>query len=252
VIRSDAVHLPRGLIVSCQAALGSPLGTPEIIAALAKSAVAGGATAIRVNGIADIRAVRAAVTVPLIGLLKRRVDGSPVFITPTLEDAIDVAEAGADLVALDATLRRRPDGRTAGDVLRTLADRGIRVVADVDGLEAGLAAAEAGAEYIASTLAGYTAGSIPADPDIELVRDLVEATSTAVIAEGRYREPGQIRAAFEAGAFAVVVGEAITNPESITRRFVAATPAGAVAARTAALGSLDEIDGDGHEAVLDS
>ena len=222
----DLPSLRGRLIVSCQAAPDSPIGTPEMIAAFAWAAVSGGAGAVRINGTADIRAVRAAVSVPVIGLSKRRVDGFSVFITPTLQDAMDVAEAGADFVAIDATLRARPDGLSVQDVIGQLRARGIRVVADVDCVEAGVQAARAGADLVASTLAGYTSGEVPTDPDVRLVRDLVSATSAPVVAEGRYNEPAQVRAAFDAGAYAVVVGQAITNPIAITHRFAAATPSG--------------------------
>jgi N-acylglucosamine-6-phosphate 2-epimerase len=211
------------LVVSCQAPADSPLASPDIIAAMARAAVMGGARAVRLNGDDDVRAVRSAVSVPIIGLLKRRVDGSPVYITPTVEDAVDIANAGADLVAVDATLRVRPGGMTGPGLVARLRTLGIAVVADVDAADAGLEAARAGAEFVASTLAGYTSGSTPSEPDLDLVHELASGGVARVIAEGRYHQPAQVRAALDAGAFAVVVGQAITNPVAITRRFVDAT-----------------------------
>lgn len=211
------------LIVSCQAPADSPLANPDIIAAIARAAVQGGGRAIRVNGSADVRAVRAAVDVPIIGLLKRHVAGSPVYITPTIDDAMDIASAGADIVAVDATLRPRLDGLTGPDFVARLRELGIAVMADIDSVEAGIEAARAGADLLASTLAGYTSSEVPVSPDIELVRELAATGLAPVIAEGRYHQPAQVRAALEAGAYAVVVGQAITNPIAITRRFVEAT-----------------------------
>jgi N-acylglucosamine-6-phosphate 2-epimerase len=104
-----------------------------------------------------------------------------------------------------------------------LRELGITVMADIDSVEAGIEAARAGADLLASTLAGYTSGDIPIGPDIELVRQLAKTGHAPVIAEGRYHQPAQVRAALEAGAYAVVVGQAITNPIAITRRFVEAT-----------------------------
>jgi N-acylglucosamine-6-phosphate 2-epimerase len=220
----DRWSLRGSLIVSCQAPPGSPLDDPRIIAALAEAAALGGAGGIRVNGPLHVQAVKAVVDVPVIGLLKRRVDGSPVYITPTLEDALEVADAGADIVAIDATLRPRPDGRTTADIVARLHDQGAGVIADIDSLEAAIAAAETGADFVASTLAGYTDGSVPTGPAVDLVAAMARTIRTPVIAEGRYQTPEDVEAAFRAGAFAVVVGAAITNPTAITRRLASAAP----------------------------
>ncbi|MBX3028993.1 MAG: N-acetylmannosamine-6-phosphate 2-epimerase [Chloroflexi bacterium] len=220
----DLDRLRGGLIVSCQAAPDSPLDSATAMTDMALAAVMGGAVGIRANGVGHVRAIREAVTVPVIGLRKRRLPGIAVYITPTIEDARAIADAGADLVAVDATLRPRPDGTSTAAMIAVLAREGIAVLADVDGLEAGLAAADAGAVAIATTLSGYTQLTSPTGPDIELVRRLVAASSLPVIAEGRYRRPEDVRAAFEAGATAVVVGQAITDPVALTRRLVEATP----------------------------
>ncbi len=220
----DRWSLRGSLIVSCQAPPGSPLDDPRIIAALAQAAVMGGAAGIRVNGPLHVRAVKSVVLVPVIGLLKRRVDDSPVYITPTLEDALEVADAGADIVAIDATLRPRPDHRTTADIVGRLHDRGTGVMADIDCLEAAIAAAESGADFVASTLAGYTDGNVPTGPAVDLVAAMTRTIRTPVIAEGRYQTPDDVEAAFRAGAFAVVVGAAITNPTAITRRLASAAP----------------------------
>jgi N-acylglucosamine-6-phosphate 2-epimerase len=217
-----------GLVVSVQAPADSPLAEPVHMAALARAAAAGGAVGIRAAGVADVKAIRAAVDVPIIGLCKRRVPGSDVYLTPATEDALSVAEAGADLVAVDATARRRPDGRDGAEFVAALsADLPGRVLADVDGPAAGRAAWAAGAAAVATTLAGYVDGATPpADPDVPLVERLAAELDCPVLAEGRYASAGQVAAALEAGAFAVVVGTAITDPVALTRRFAAATTRG--------------------------
>jgi N-acylglucosamine-6-phosphate 2-epimerase len=183
---------------------------------------------IRTEGLAAVTAIREAVLVPVIGLVKRRVSGSEVYITPELEDALAVAEAGADLVAVDATERARPDGRSGAEFVAALAaELPGRIVADVDRLSAGVAAAEAGAGAVATTLSGYTGGTSSTAPDITLVAKLAQEVSVPVLAEGRYASPESVSEAFAAGAFAVVVGAAITDPEALTRRLAAATPGGA-------------------------
>jgi len=208
-----------GLIVSCQAAPASPLYGTEPMARMARAAVAGGAVGVRVRGVADVEAVKKVVNVPVIGLTKRGATG--VYITPYLRDAVDLEKAGADVVAVDATLRPRPDSAPTEEFLRELKRViGVPILADVDSVEAGIRAADAGADFIATTLAGYTAGNSPEEPDFSLLEALVARVHVPVIAEGRYRTEAQVRRALSLGAHTVVVGGAITDPIGITRRFV--------------------------------
>jgi N-acylglucosamine-6-phosphate 2-epimerase len=148
-----------------------------------------------------------------------------VYITPQLEDAHEVTAAGADVIAVDATSRARPGGVEPGEFIATLVRELERpVLADVASLEDGVLARRAGAAAVATTLSGYTDGrAAPADPDLELVRRLAAKLDCPVLAEGRYRSPEAVGAAFDAGAFAVVVGAAITDPLALTSRFAAAT-----------------------------
>jgi N-acylglucosamine-6-phosphate 2-epimerase len=231
---SDAIESLRdGLVVSVQAPADSPLADTDQLVALARAAEAGGAAAIRAEGPANVAAIKRAVGLPVIGLRKRRTAGSDVYITPELEDARAIAAAGADVLAVDATLRVRPGGLDAEGFVHLLARELPRpILADVDSIEAGLAARAAGAAAVATTLAGYTAERpMTAGPDLELVASLAARLDCPVLAEGRIATPDQARAAFDAGAFAVVVGTAITDPVALTRGFAAAAPRSAHAAR---------------------
>lgn len=213
-------QLRGGLIVSCQALPDEPLHGAEIMACMALAAYAGGAVGIRANGPEDIHAIRAMVPLPLIGIYK---DGSEgVYITPTFGHAQAVAEAGADIIAIDATQRPRPDGKPLAAMIAAIhMELDKLVMADVSTLDEGLAAEAAGADLLSTTLSGYTPYSPQQDsPDFGLIRALVVETHIPVIAEGRIRTPEQARAALDAGAFAVVVGAAITRPQSITAWFV--------------------------------
>jgi N-acylglucosamine-6-phosphate 2-epimerase len=211
-----------GLVVSCQAAPGDPLRDPSVLARVAASVARAGAVAVRLNGVEDVRQAKGAVDVPVIGLWKDGEDG--VYITPTLEHALAVAEAGADIVAIDGTDRPRPDRRDLAETVAALHARtGALVLADVSTVDEGVAAAEAGADAVASTLSGYTPGSRPPiGPDLELVAELARKLTVPVLAEGRLHTPEQARAALDAGAWAVVVGTAITAPAWLTGRFIAA------------------------------
>jgi N-acylglucosamine-6-phosphate 2-epimerase len=219
--------LPRGgLIVSCQARADNPLHGPVFMAAMARAAAEAGAVAIRANGAADIAAIRATVALPIIGIDKIFAPGEDVYITPTVTAAEAVAAAGASIVALDCTARpRRGDPPAA--ILRAVADRGLESFADVSTLDEGLAAADLGATYVATTLAGYTAATRTkaTGPDLALVAALAARLGVPVVAEGRYDTPELARAALDAGAHAVVVGTMITNPREIARRFAAALSA---------------------------
>jgi putative N-acetylmannosamine-6-phosphate epimerase len=220
---SQFVEQIRGrLIVSCQALADEPLHGAHIMARMAVAAREGGAVAIRANGPDDIRAIKRAVDLPVIGLYK---DGnSGVYITPTLRHARAVAKAGADVIALDATRRPRPDGSTLADLIAAIHHELDKpVLADVSTLDEGIAAQAAGAELVAPTLSGYTEySSALYGPDLGLIRALADTLTVPVIAEGRIHTPDEARQALEAGAVAVVVGSAITRPQWITAQFAAA------------------------------
>jgi len=210
------------LIVSCQALEDEPLHGARIMARMAVAAQIGGAAAIRANGPADIRAIKQAVDLPVIGLYKQGKSG--VYITPTFDAAAEIAAAGADVIALDCTGRPRPDGAHLADLLaRIHAELGLPTFADVAALSEAQTAAAAGAAMAASTLAGYTDARTALDgPDFELLAQMIERLPIPVIAEGRVKTPEQARRALEMGAWAVIVGSAITRPRTITARFARA------------------------------
>jgi len=217
------VSLPRGLIVSCQARADNPLHGPDFMRAMALAARDGGAVAIRANGPLDIAAVLAA-DLPVIGINKVFSDAYPVYITPDFAAAAAVVAAGATIVALDCTMRPR-DGEPAAVLVRRIREElGAAVFADISTVEEGLAAADWGASYVATTLSGYTDASPPKPegPDLVLLETLARRLTVPVVAEGRFNTPGLVRQGFDAGAHAVVVGTMITNPREITRMFVQA------------------------------
>ena len=212
----------RSLAVSCQARADNPLHGPAFMAAMAQAAEQGGALALRANGPADIAAIRAVSRLPIIGILKRWDDRFPVYITPDFASAEAIAAAGADIIALDATARPRDGEPLDRLIARIRNELGKPVFADCATLEDGVRAAALGASYIATTLSGYTPETEARKalgPDIALIEALADAVSVPIIAEGRFEQPEQLEVAFAAGAHAVVVGTAITNPREITRRF---------------------------------
>lgn len=217
-----------GLVVSCQAPVNSPLARSDIIAALALTAAQNGAVGVRLDGAENIIAARAAgVNVPVIGIKKQVSEESEVYITPTYDAAARVAAGGADVVALDATARGRPGGEKLRDIVGRI-KRDVRrpVMADAATFDEGVRAAEeAGADFVGTTLSGYTIETARSDaPDFLLVERLAARLVVPVICEGRLRSAGDVRRAFECGAFAVVVGAAITGVDWLVQQYVAATP----------------------------
>ncbi len=233
-IRYDVIkQLRLALIVSCQASEGEPLCAPEHICAMALSAANGGATALRLEGANNVAHVRARTSLPLIALTKdisipedKRL--SSVYITPTFEDAASLAAAGADIIALDATTRQRPNGVSFATLVGRIHDELKKPVwADVSTLGEGLLAAKAGADIVSTTLSGYTTetkSEFDSGPDFRLLEHLADQIDLPVVLEGKVWEPEEVTVAFHLNAYAVVVGSAITRPKLITERFAAAIP----------------------------
>lgn len=211
------------LIVSVQAYPGEPLRTPEIMAAMSRACELGGAAAIRCQGLADIAAIKGRVEVPVIGLWKDGHEG--VYITPTLRHARACVNAGADIVAIDATDRPRPDGRPLEDTVAPLKEEGVLIMADCATIEDVRRAADLGFDMVSTTLSHGTAAidcGMADGPDLPLLRQAVEEfPGVPVVCEGRVHTPAEARAAIDAGAWAVVVGTAITHPTSLTSWFKA-------------------------------
>lgn len=211
------------LIVSCQPVPGGPMDRPDIVAAFAQAALNGGAAGLRIEGIANIVAVRQMTTAPVIGLIKRDLADSPVRITPFAQDVHDLVAAGADIVAFDATERARPEPLAA--LIAAIHARGALAMADCACVADGVRAQASGVTVLGSTMSGYTGGEVPQGPDLALVAEL-SATGGFVVAEGRYHTPAQAAQAIAAGASAVVAGSAITRTEHVTGWFVRAIGAG--------------------------
>lgn len=219
----DILHrLEGGLVVSCQPVDDGPMDRPDIVAAMAMAAVAGGAAGLRIEGVDNLRAVRPQVDVPIIGIVKTDLGDSPVRITVTVEDALALAAAGADVIAYDATPRPRPDTREA--VLAAILGSGRLAMADCATLEDGRQALAGGAAVLGTTLSGYTAETegLHDGPDFALIGAFKALGSGFVMAEGRINTPELAARALAAGADAVTVGSALTRLEHVTGWFAAA------------------------------
>lgn len=215
-------HLRGGLIASCQPVEGGPLDHPSIVAAMARAAVAGGAVGLRIEGVDNLRAVRPVVDVPIIGIVKTDLKDTPVRITVTIEDVVALADAGADIIAYDATDRLRPDSREK--ILASILTNGRLAMADSSTIEDGRHALAGGAAILGTTLSGYTEETHGTNdgPDLTLVAAFKRLGAGFIMAEGRINTPELAARAMEAGADAVTVGSALTRLEHVTSWFAAA------------------------------
>ena len=221
----SAAHLKGGLIVSVQAPEGSPMRHPQVIAAMAEASLRNGAIGVRLESPEHIGAVRRRCPEALIiGLWKRSFPGSSVYITPGWKEVQAVWSAGADVVALDATARDRPDGRSLEALLKLAkTELGAPLMADVDSLENGLRAAELGCGWVGTTLYGYTeATSAAKPPGLSLLSPLREGlhSDVSLICEGGIASPQIAREAMNCGADMVVVGTAITGVDLQVQAYI--------------------------------
>ena len=212
-------HCP--LIASVQASENSPLDDPAVLLKLAQASVEQGTRVLRLQGVAAISLIRSTLHIPVIGLIKKQYADSDVYITPKRVEVEQLLETGCEVIALDATLRARPEGAVFGDLVELIHSNGRLAMADCDSVESAEEAVAAGADLVGTTLAGYT-GARPSTngPDLDLLRQMSEVIDVPILAEGRYQEPWQAQAAMRAGASAVVVGGALNDPVKQTRRFV--------------------------------
>lgn len=213
--------MENGIIVSCQPDELGLFSDVKFIVEFAVSAELGGAVAVRIEGVENIRAVKSKVRIPIIGIIKSRYPEGDVLITPDLNSVEKIIEAGADIVAIDVTAR---DKRF--DIFKQVREnyKNVILMADVSTYEEGIKSAELGADIIATTLAGYTPYTKHSykkyEPDFELVHKLSSSLDVPIVAEGRIWTVEQIKKMFDLGAFAVVIGSVVTRPRLIVQRFV--------------------------------
>lgn len=207
--------MKKGLIVSCQALENEPLHSSYIMGRMAVAAKMGGAVGIRANSIADIEEIKKNVNLPIIGIIKKDYKGIKSYITPTKKELCELINIGVDVIALDATINADIE------LLKSLKVDypNQKFMADISTVEEGIRAEKLGFDYIGTTLVGYNEHSKGLN-NFQVLRELIERCSVPVIAEGNFDTPEKAKKAMEMGAYAVVVGGAITRPQLITKKFV--------------------------------
>lgn len=204
----------RGLIVSCQALENEPLHSSYIMSRMAVAAKEGGAMGIRANSVEDIIAIKKEVDLPVIGIIKIDYDNMKPYITPTMKEIDLLVNSGVDVVALDATIDQ--DEEFLKEIFKKYPNQSF--MADISTVEEGLRADKLGFKYIGTTLVGYTDHSKGMNK-FEVLETLIKECKADIIAEGNFDTPEKARLALEKGAYAVVVGSAITRPQLITKKF---------------------------------
>ncbi|MGM7723480.1 N-acetylmannosamine-6-phosphate 2-epimerase [Metabacillus sp. Hm71] len=214
-----------GLIVSCQALPDEPLHSSFIMSKMALAAAQGGAKGIRANTKEDIIEIKKEVDLPVIGIVKRDYDDSKVFITATLKEINELLESGCEMIAMDATTRKRPNQIILRDLVEYVRKQNphVQLMADISTVEEAAQAEKIGFDCISTTLHGYTeetSGQKLYDNDFEFLKMILNHVHLPVIAEGNVMTPEMYKRCMELGAYASVVGGAITRPKEITQRFV--------------------------------
>lgn len=211
-----------GLIVSCQALEDEPLHSSYIMMRMAKAALEGGAIGIRANSPEDCKEIKNNVNLPMISIYKRVYGTSNVYITPTINEVKELLPIKPEIIAVDATRRERPDGKSLEEFFKEIREvyDGL-LLADISDLEEGIKAEKIGFDMVSTTLSGYTDYTLDrSKPDIELIKSLRESIKIPIIAEGNIDSPENAMKCLEAGAWAIVVGGAITRPQLISKKFV--------------------------------
>jgi len=218
------------LVVSCQALENEPLHSPFIMSRMALAARQGGAAAIRANSVADIEAIKEQVTLPVIGIIKREYPDSEVFITATMKEVDELMTVSPAIIALDATDRARPGGESLATLVTRIRTRypSVLLMADIATVDEAVTAQALGFDCVGTTLYGYTAqtvGHALPDDDCQFLKAVLAAVTVPVVAEGNVDTPERAARCLALGAHMVVVGGAITRPQQITERFMAAIDA---------------------------
>lgn len=212
------------LIVSCQALDSEPLHSSFIMGRMALAAKEGGACGIRANTIEDIKEIRKNVDLPIIGIIKAVYENSDVYITPTIKEVDELVGVSPEIIALDATERKRPNGLTINELFPLIRKKypNQKFMADCSTIKEAINADKLGFDFIGTTLVGYTDESkgdkIEAN-DFEIIREILKNVSKPVIAEGNIDVPKKAKRVIELGCYSVVVGGAITRPQLITKKF---------------------------------
>lgn len=213
-----------GLIVSCQMEKHAPCYSEDSVELMAKAAVWAGACALRINGVDNVKKIKSLFDIPVIGLVKVFRTDTEVFMTPTMNEVEQLIEAKADVIAIDGT-DRLIDNHPAMNIIVEIKKKypNVLILADVRDEVDAVQSLELGADMVAPTFYRFKKDAKSTDlPDWEMFAKMCRACKDKgiVLMEGKIWTPDDAIRALHYGAYAVVVGSAITRPHLIARRFV--------------------------------
>lgn len=133
-----------------------------------------------------------------------------------------MARLSCEIVALHVLPEYDRDPAALKGRMRRIKDElDMLLMADIATAEDARFAVDNGADIVATTSYryAYPDEKVPGPP-IELLRELTRAVQVPIIAEGSLKRPVDCVEALRAGAYAVVVGTAITAPDKIAAEFV--------------------------------
>lgn len=216
-----------GIVVSCQALEDEPLHGSLMMGRVGLAAWQGGADGIRANSKEDIIEIKKNVELPIVGIVKRDYDDSEIYITPTMKEIEELLAADCEMIALDATDRKRPNNESLKAFVEQIKAKNssVLLMADISTVEEAIEAEKLGFDCVSTTLMGYTDASKEYNVttnDFYYLTEILKHVNVPVIAEGHISTPELAKKALEKGAYSVVVGSAITRPKLITETFVSA------------------------------
>ena len=219
------MELKEGLIVSCQALKGEPMYGGDSTIKFAYAAYLAGAKGIRANSVRDINKISKKIKgkLPIIGIIKKEYKDSDVYITPTIKEVKKLIKSKCDIIALDATLRNRPNNEKIEDLISYIKQNSNKLImADCATIEEARNAKKLGFNYISSTLRSYTKETKDIKiPDIAFAKELINEVGVDIaIFEGGIDSPATLKEVLNTGIKRVVIGGAITRPLQITKRYL--------------------------------
>ena len=225
--KEEFLNIIKGkLIVSCQAVEGEPLYVEEksIMYLMARAAKMAGAECIRTSSVRDVVAIKEETGLPVIGLIKKQYEGFDSYITTTMKEVDELVEAKSDCIAIDCSFSKRGDGKDISEFMKEVREKYPEqiLMADISTYEEGINAEKLGFDIVSTTMSGYTKHTQDLDkskPNLDLLEKLAKDLKIPVVCEGRVHTPEQVIEALNRGAYAVVVGGAITRPYEIAKRF---------------------------------
>lgn len=225
--KEEFLNLIKGeMIISCQAVKGEPLYVEEksVMYLMARASKQAGAKCIRTSSIRDVIAIKEETGLPVIGLIKVQYEGFDSYITPTMKEVDELVKAKTDVIAIDCCFSKRGDGKDISDFMKEVRKKYPNqiLMADISTYEEAKNAETIGFDIVSTTMSGYSKHTLDKDktkPDFELLEKCVKGLSIPTICEGKIHSPEQAGEAFRKGAFAIVVGGAITRPLEIAQRF---------------------------------